>query len=145
VSITANGFPDPLNTTIHLPTWVEAPSLAAQHFAVLLSSREVERHVGGLIQSYAYPSKFGLSSYIPTGEQCRNARAPRVRQPGLDCPRARSSPVGANLSLHPLKVTTLNCDGLGHFAHDTCGGHWRSNLSTARKSIDQGRAVRHHC
>jgi hypothetical protein len=32
----ANGSPDPLNTTIRLPTWVEAPSLAAQHVAVLM-------------------------------------------------------------------------------------------------------------
>jgi hypothetical protein len=34
---------------------------------------------------------------------------------------------------------------LGLFGSDTCDGHWRSDFSTARKSIDQGSAERHHC
>jgi hypothetical protein len=41
---------------------------AARPAGGLLSSREVARQLGGLIQSYVYSFKLGLSSYIPTGE-----------------------------------------------------------------------------
>ena len=57
----------------------------------------------------------------------------------------RSAPTVLLAPAPPAEVLDQSPCSLTSSPGDTRNGYWRSNFSTARKSIDQGSAERHHC